>query len=140
MGLVKAANLQPTQARVLLPDGEVVAGEILVMAVGNSRFAGGGFEVAPKADLSEGLLDLVALGNPSLAKLGQLIDELADPSGEGHQTFFYRQLDRFVLETDRPFHINLDGEPFINRRFEFDVLNSGVQVVLGDSRATQSAQ
>ena len=140
MGLVKAANLQPAQARVLLPDGEVVAGEILVMAVGNSRFAGGGFEVAPKADLTDGLLDLVALGNPSLAKLGQLIDELADPSGEGHQTFFYRQLDRFVLETDRPFHINLDGEPFVDKRFEFDVLNSGVQVVLGDSRATQSAQ
>lgn len=140
MGLVKAANLQPTHARVMLPDGKVETGEILVMAVGNSRFAGGGFEVAPKADLKDGLLDLAALGNPSLAKLGQLIEELADPSGEGRQTFFYRQLERFVLETDRPFHINLDGEPFIDKRFEFDVLNSAVQVVLGDSKAALSAQ
>ena len=140
MGLVKAANLQPTQARVMLPDGKVEKGEILVMAVGNSRFAGGGFEVAPKADLKDGLLDLAALGNPSLAKLGQLIEELADPSGEGGQTFFYRQLQRFVIETDRPFHINLDGEPFIDNRFEFDVVNSGVQMVLGDSIAALSAQ
>jgi len=93
-----------------------------------------------RADLKDGLLDLAALGNPSLAKLGQLIEELADPSGEGRQTFFYRQLERFVLETDRPFHINLDGEPFIDKRFEFDVVNSGVQVVLGDSKAALSAQ
>ena len=140
MGLVKAANLQPIHARVLLPDGDVVEGEILVMAVGNSRFAGGGFEVAPKADLKDGLLDLAALGNPSLAKLGQLIEELADPSSEGRQTFFYRQLERFVLETDRPFHINLDGEPFIEKRFEFDVLNGGVRVVLGDSMVAAPAQ
>ncbi len=131
MGLVKAANLQPTRTRVMLPDGKVEDGEILVMAVGNSRFAGGGFEVAPKADLKDGLLDLAALGNPSLAKLGQLIEQLADPSGEGRQTFFYRQLERFTIETDRPFHINLDGEPVIDKRFEFDVMNSGVQVVLG---------
>ena len=140
MGLVKAANLQPIHARVLLPDGGVVEGEILVMAVGNSRYAGGGFEVAPKADLKDGLLDLAALGNPSLAKLGQLIEEIADPASEGRQTFFYRQLERFVLETDRPLHINLDGEPFIDKRFEFDVLNCGVRVVLGGSTVGAAAQ
>jgi len=139
MGLVKAANLQPTHSRILLPDGEVEDGKILVMAVGNSRFAGGGFEVAPKADITDGLLDLAALGNPSLAKLGQLIEELKDISGEGRQTFFYRQLKRFVLETDRPFHINLDGEPFVDRRFEFDVLSRGVQVVLGEKKTALSA-
>jgi diacylglycerol kinase family enzyme len=31
---------------------------MLVMAVGNNRLAGGGFEVAPKARLDDGLLGL----------------------------------------------------------------------------------
>ena len=54
MGLIKAFNLQPYTGRLLVPGEEPVEGSTLVMAVGNNRLAGGGFEVAPKARLDDG--------------------------------------------------------------------------------------
>ena len=44
-------NLSPYAGRLVIPDRDPVEGSILFMAVGNNRFAGGGFEVAPLAKL-----------------------------------------------------------------------------------------
>jgi len=41
------------------PMGVVKEGSILIMAVGNSRFAGGGYEVAPQAILTDGFWTLL---------------------------------------------------------------------------------
>ena len=57
MGLIKVFNPQPYRGRLLVPGEEPVEGAMLVMAVGNNRLAGGGFEVAPKAKMDDGLLD-----------------------------------------------------------------------------------
>jgi YegS/Rv2252/BmrU family lipid kinase len=45
-GLIKAMNLTPHSGRVLVPGGEDLESSILFAAVGNNRYAGGGFEVA----------------------------------------------------------------------------------------------
>ncbi len=61
MGFVKAFQLEPYEGRLILPDGIIEDGSMLVMAVGNSRFAGGGYEVAPQASLTDGLLDVAVV-------------------------------------------------------------------------------
>jgi lipid kinase YegS len=61
MGLVKAFGLEPYTGRLLIPGQDPIEGSMLFMAVGNSRLAGGGFEVAPKAQLDDGLLDLAVI-------------------------------------------------------------------------------
>jgi diacylglycerol kinase family enzyme len=68
MGFVKAFQLEPYEGRLILPDGVVKEGSMLIMAVGNGRFAGGGYEVAPQAILTDGLLD-----SPSSAGSGPTI-------------------------------------------------------------------
>ncbi|MEE9182870.1 MAG: YegS/Rv2252/BmrU family lipid kinase, partial [Acidimicrobiia bacterium] len=55
MGLIKAFDMQPYDGRLLVPGEEPVEGSMLLMAVGNNRLAGGGFEVAPEARLDDGL-------------------------------------------------------------------------------------
>ena len=45
MGIVKAFSLEPYECRLSIPGEEPVEGAMLFMAVGNSRLAGGGFEV-----------------------------------------------------------------------------------------------
>ena len=131
MGLVKALQLKPYTGRLTLPDGTVEEGSIVVMAVGNNRFAGGAFEVAPRANLTDGLLDLAELASAETPTPAAIASEFADPFNKGNKFLRYRQLASFKIESDRPLHTNLDGEPLIDDHFEFSVHHRALPVVLG---------
>jgi len=129
MGLIKAFDLQPYTGRLLVPGEEPVEGSMLVMAVGNSRLAGGGFEVAPKARLDDGLLDLAVLRDLAVSDVGQLAKELEAPDNPENKFLVYRQLAEFTLEADREVHFNLDGEPTSKSKLKFSVLPKRLRVV-----------
>ena len=52
---------------------------MLIMAVGNSRFAGGGYEVAPQASVTDGLLDVAVVSGLRPDNLSRMVEELRDP-------------------------------------------------------------
>ncbi|QDG78731.1 lipid kinase YegS [Labrenzia sp. PHM005] len=130
MGLIKATQLQPYSARISLPDGQTEDGEVLVITIGNSKYAGGGFEVAPKASLTDGLLDLAVVTKPENEGFDQLVEELNDPFNEDNRSLHYRQLAEFVIETKQPLPLNLDGEPMLETRFEFGIKPKILRMVL----------
>ncbi len=121
MGMIKAFKLKPYEGRLLVPGEEPIEGNMLVMSVGNNRLAGGGFEVAPKALLNDGLLDLAVVSKGKGA-FTRLKSELETPDNPDNQFVFYRQLREFTIETKRDVHFNLDGEPTIQRKVKFSVL------------------
>ena len=92
MGLIKAFGLEPYKGRLLIPGREPIEGSMLFMAVGNSRLAGGGFEVAPKAKLDDGLLDLAVVNHATAAELMQLSKELETPDNPDNKVLRYWQL------------------------------------------------
>lgn len=127
MGLIKAFELEAYEARLILPDGSAEDHTFQLMAVGNARFAGGGFEIAPRASMSDGLLDLAFVSDVVASSL----DVLGDTFDEANESLHYRQLESFVVETDQDLHMNLDGEPTQATRFEFDVFPRAISMVLG---------
>ena len=121
MGTVKAFKLKPYEGRLRVPGKKPIEGNMLFMAVGNNRLAGGGFEVAPKARLDDGLLDL-AIVSRGEGGLQRLKSELETPDNPDNQFVYYRQLPEFTIETDQDVHFNLDGEPTKQRKLKFSVL------------------
>ncbi len=128
MGLLKAFNLSPYTGRLLLPGQAPIDGEMLFLAVGNNRFAGGGFEVASQARLDDGLLDLVSLQAGEGFSPLALRRELEDPLNPNNRYLQYRQLEAFTIEADSPIHCNLDGEPLKRRRFRFRTLPGALRL------------
>jgi len=137
MGFVKAFQLEPYEGRLILPDGDVKEGSMLIMAVGNSRFAGGGYEVAPQAVLTDGLLDVAVVSGLRPDNLSRMVEELRDPQNPRNEHLLYRQLSAFTIETVKPLHVNLDGEPIEGTHFEFRCCPKAVSVVLGDAASRQ---
>jgi lipid kinase YegS len=121
-GLIKVFNLKPYEGQLLVPGEEPLEGSMLVMAVGNNRLAGGGFEVAPKARLDDGLLDLAVVRHPEGVALTRLAKELETPDDPNNQILYYRQLREFTLVSSRDVHFNLDGEPTREKKITFSVL------------------
>ncbi|MGI9480908.1 MAG: lipid kinase YegS [Hyphomicrobiales bacterium] len=131
MGIAKVSKLKPYLCKFTAagePPGETA---MLVMAVGNSRYAGGAFDVAPKADLTDGLLDIAVLSEFAPGEVAKVASELSDPFNETNQFLLYRQKASFSIESDRPLHINLDGEPVVGTRFDFDISSGALSVVMG---------
>ncbi|WP_282119853.1 YegS/Rv2252/BmrU family lipid kinase [Ruegeria atlantica] len=121
-GLARVSELKPTQAMIALDGSEHNWASVSALVIGNNRFAGGGFEVTPEADMFDGLLDLGVLTTdewpPANLSFGHFPD-LSDPiAGLVKRSRFKHA----VLETETPFHLNLDGEPMVDTRFEISVL------------------
>jgi diacylglycerol kinase family enzyme len=129
MGLIKAFNLEPYEGRLLVPGEELQEGAMLLMAVGNNRLAGGGFEVAPKARLDDGLLDVAIVRHQPGLQITQLASELKTIDSPDNRYLYYRQLAEFTIETKREVHFNLDGEPTRKNRLKFSVLPKHLGVV-----------
>ena len=137
MGFVKAFKLEPYEGRLILPHGVVKEGSMLIMAVGNSRFAGGGYEVAPQASMTDGLLDIAVVSGLLSDNLSRIVGELRDPMNPRNEHLLYRQLPAFTIETGKPLHVNLDGEPIQGNHFKFRCCPEALSVVLGVAGARQ---
>lgn len=103
------------------------SGDALGVAIGNGRFAGGGFAVAPQAALDDGKLDIMILpdmGVPqavSTAKTLQTVEYHQDTSAV-HQTPVVQYLSREVrIAVEQARGANVDGEPVKGDRFELRI-------------------
>ncbi|MHC4731426.1 MAG: lipid kinase YegS [Planctomycetota bacterium] len=129
MGLIKAFKLKPYEGRLLVPGEEPQEGAMLFMAVGNNRLAGGGFEVAPKARLDDGLLDVAIVRHHQEAEITRMAKELKTIDSPENKYLFYRQYPEFTIESKKGVHFNLDGEPTVETRLKFSVLPKHLKVV-----------
>ena len=119
-GLARLSEMAPVKARIAVDGGAAFDAEISALIVGNSRYAGGGFDVAPLADVTDGLLDLAILSRESVQGAIRLLDGINqnDPTEAFVQRF---QCQSAVIETAAPFHMNLDGEPMVSQSFKIAV-------------------
>lgn len=136
MGLATALKFKPYSGQLLLPGQPPVDGEFLVAAVGNSRFAGGGFDVAPRASLTDGLLDLAMIRHDTEFSLPTALREFDDPFNEGNRYVRFWQLREFTILSDDKLHCNLDGEPIQKRRMKFSVLPRHLRIAMPQSSLT----
>lgn len=132
MGLVTAAKMEPYRGKLVTSEGEE-HGAMILMAVGNGRLAGGGYEVAPKALLDDGLLDAMVVVDVDVREFGAVFSELMNVSAEQNRYVVYRQMTSFRIEAESPLHMNLDGEPMLDTTYEFQVLPRALQFVLPDT-------
>ena len=122
----------------LTVDGEVHRVRAVNVAVGNCRYAGGGWPAAPDADPEDGLLDLVVVeqaGPLGLLALGRKViagvDYLRD---EG---IFFARGKSIGVETEPAggFGFNVDGELVGNGPAEFSVVPRALKVIVGPGYA-----
>lgn len=117
--------------RLTLDSGDPIdIGTMLFVTGMNHRFEGGGFMFCPKADDSDGLLDLCAAGNlPKLLVLFALPTAFKGKHYRFQGITPYRA-ERFVLEADAPLWVHTDGEVSCKaERISVACLHHAVQII-----------
>jgi lipid kinase YegS len=129
-GLTHLEELRPVKASFSGPDLSW-KGELLVLAVGNGRQAGGGHVLAPEAKLDDGLLDLGILPDVQQGERGKALRELLRDG----KTALWRhavtaRLPWVQLDADEPVQVNLDGEPISGKTLRFEILPGALEACL----------
>ena len=122
----------------LTVDGEQRHIHAVNVAVGNCRYAGGGWPAAPRSNPEDGLLDLVAVeeaGPSGLLTLAKGV--LAGGDYLGSEGIFFARGKSIRVETDPPgrFEFNVDGELIGRGPAEFCVIPRALKVIVGPGYA-----
>ena len=118
MGAILAMNPHQYHGRLILPDREIT-GSGPVAIVGNGRQTGGGMQVAPRARIDDGLLDVLVVRHIPPMALLTAARELQELSADG-EYISYWQTPWAEVYPDESIPVNLDGEPvqFSSVRYE----------------------
>jgi diacylglycerol kinase (ATP) len=104
----------------------------LSLGVANGPFCGGGFKLAPKAAVDDGLIDIAAIGD--FPKLERLI-RLPQARAGNHlrlSRVHYRQVERVTIKSPAKLVAHIDGEPYRlpKEAFGVSVVPSALRVLV----------
>jgi diacylglycerol kinase (ATP) len=92
-------------------EGEApVRRELLMLTVANAKIFGGGFKIAPAADLSDGVLDAAAFANMGMVRRLQILVHLLRATHLGRPEVASTRSRSFRLRFERPPAYETDGE------------------------------
>jgi diacylglycerol kinase (ATP) len=97
--------------------------------VANGQFLGGGFKVAPRASMSDGLLDLVILKDSGSLKMVDELFNMKDGDYKDEDKIIYRQARKVSLASkERDVTVTVDGEPIGILPATFEVIPHALTV------------
>jgi diacylglycerol kinase (ATP) len=110
----------------------------LLVAFANGPFLGGGMQICPGAELSDGMLDLCVAGDLSRVEALRLLPGMYKGAHVGHPKVEFLRAASIRFEGDTDALVHLDGEPFGNIPLDVTVVPSALRVAVGESGTVAS--
>lgn len=122
-------HLRPIRARIEHDHG-VFEGEITFAAVGNTRRYGGGMHITPRADLSDGLLDLCLVKEVTRRTLLRLFPTVFSGKHLELPQVEYLRSKSVTIATEEPGEVFADGEFLQETPVKVEVLPGQLEVLV----------
>lgn len=102
--------------------------EYTILSICNGSYYGGGFKIAPKSRLTDGLLDIYYAEKMPKIKMIPLILKLKQGKHEGKRRVHKFRTNHVELELEEEITFNVDGEKLTDKKFIIDVLPKAITV------------
>ena len=112
----------------LTVDDETRSGRMFDVVVANGRFFGGGMKMCPDADVGDGLLDVVTIGDVTKRDLVLTMPKIYRGTHLPHPKAEALRGRVVTVETDEPVPVELDGEQPGTTPARFEVLPGALQL------------
>jgi diacylglycerol kinase family enzyme len=106
-----AVNYESPRMRITLDDRELDQ-EIMMFVIANGPREGGGFHVAPEAEMDDGLLNYIYIEKVGRAMMLRLLPEVMNATHMRFKQVIGGTAKRITIESDRGLPIHTDGEIF----------------------------
>lgn len=128
MGAILAINLHHYQGKLILPGREITGGGPVAI-VGNGRQTGGGIQVAPRAWIDDGLLDVLVVHQISPTALLAAARELQQLPPDG-EYISYWQTPWLEVHPEEAIPVNLDGEPLCFSTVRYEAVPKAIHLIV----------
>lgn len=128
MGAILAINIHQYQGRLILPDREIT-GSGPAAIVGNGRQTGGGIQVAPRASIDDGLLDVLVVRQISPTALLAAARGLQQLPPDGDYISYW-QTPWMEVHAEEAIPVNLDGEPLRFSSVRYEAVPKAIQLIV----------
>ena len=130
LGLSRALfGLKQRKAKITFEDG-TIENNILLAAAGNGRFYGGGIEVTPNADPSDGYLDICIVHDVNFFTIIQILPKFLKGKHLGYKEVIYRKEKKVTIECEPESRIQVDGERMPGTPVTFQVIEKALKIRL----------
>jgi lipid kinase YegS len=128
MGAILAINIRQYQGRLILPEREII-GSGPVAIVGNGPQTGGGIQVAPRACIDDGLLDVLVVRQISPKALLAAARELQQLPSDGEYVSYW-QTPWLEVHSEEIIPVNLDGEPLRFSTVRYEAVPKAISLIV----------
>lgn len=111
-------------------DGNVNEGRMLLTAIANGRYYGGGMIPVPEADLRDGFLDVCRVREMSRLKILSLLPKFMKGQHGTLQEVSFSRGRHIRIECDREVVLNIDGEVEKVKEAVFEVIPGGITLLV----------
>lgn len=140
MSALKSARDFEAQKMRLDLDGVERKVRAINVAIGNGRYAGGGWPATPRANPEDGLIDLVVIEDEGLPEILALTPEALIGSDylDREGVYFDRAKEIRVETGPSEFEFTVDGEVIGRAPVEFTILPGALKVIVGTEYAQET--
>ena len=128
-----------TEMTLEFPDGTVIEKELLLTAIGNGGFCGGGFHSNPRAVLNDGLFDLCMINKVSRLSFLRLISSYKKGThltlGKAKDLISYHRISSLKMNFKKPVGICIDGEIFHDDKVELTLMPRSIAFSIPEGSA-----
>ena len=103
-----------------------------ILRICNGAYYGGGFNIAPKAELTDGLLDIYYAEKMSKIKMIPLLLKMKRGKHEGKRKIHKFRTNHVEIDFEEEITFNVDGEKVTNNHFTIDILPKIITVYNDD--------
>jgi diacylglycerol kinase (ATP) len=125
-------ELQAYHTRIILDGQEQLAAELYNVVIANGRFVAGGLPIAPQANPSDGLLDVVLIPTHPAAKIALLAAEILLGKHVTGSAVWFRRAKKISVRSRPRMWFNVDGEPVGTVPAVFEVVPRALNFVVGN--------
>jgi diacylglycerol kinase (ATP) len=122
-------NLHAYKTRIVIDDGEELSTAVYNVVIANGRFVAGGLPIAPKADPSDGLLDVILIPKRSPAEIALLAAEIILGKHFSSSVVIFRRARKIAVRSRPGMWFNVDGELVGSAPAEFQIVPRAISFV-----------
>jgi diacylglycerol kinase family enzyme len=114
----------------LVIDGEEMEMKVYSVIANNGRYGGGGMFTAPDADITDGLFDLLIIGNIGKADLLCSLPRIYKGTHLTHPKVTLKRAREIEITSAHPLNLQADGELLGELPARFRILPSALNVIV----------
>lgn len=116
------------KVKVQIDDNQSFENQCTILAICNGQYYGGGFRMAPHATLDDGLFDVYFVEKMPKVKVLPLFVKLLSAKHEKSPKIKKYQGKKVVIDSDKRYTFNVDGEMVTDTHFEIEMRKNAVKV------------